>query len=272
MPIEQNDFELVQKACEGDKEALNKLVTRYYDFVFNVARRMVFKHEEALDITQDVIVRMITNLNKYTKDVSFKAWVYKMTVNHFLNEKEKKNRAPQLGFDDFDAGLDTIKDSNLGATPEDDLLLKEVKVSCTIGMLMCLSADQRLAYILGEILDVDHKTGAYIFDVNPSGFRKLKSRAVQDIRNFMGGRCGLIDPSNSCRCEKKARGFVAEGWIDPSKMTFSKDYSGSIAEKAEELVDVLETDIRTVVQKLYQDHPFYTPDNKYLVLKDLNLN
>jgi hypothetical protein len=39
--------------------------------------------------------------------------------------------------------------------PEQSLLLEEVKIGCTLGMLSCLDRPHRLAYILGEVLDMD---------------------------------------------------------------------------------------------------------------------
>lgn len=42
------------------------------------------------------------------------------------------------------------------------------------GMLLCLNRDQRLVYILGEIFEVDSKTGAELLDISSDNFRQLR--------------------------------------------------------------------------------------------------
>ena len=44
------------------------------------------------------------------------------------------------------------------------LLEEEVKVSCTQGLLLCLNEQNRMVYILAEILDFNSYEGAQILD------------------------------------------------------------------------------------------------------------
>jgi hypothetical protein len=49
---------------------------------------------------------------------------------------------------------------------EKKLLVEEVKIGCSTGMLQCLDAESRITYILGEILELDSIEDAYIQDVS----------------------------------------------------------------------------------------------------------
>lgn len=57
------------------------------------------------------------------------------------------------------------------ATAETALLLEEVKIGCTLGMLTCLDRPHRLAYILGEILEMDGDEAARVLAIRPAAFR-----------------------------------------------------------------------------------------------------
>jgi DNA-directed RNA polymerase specialized sigma24 family protein len=79
------------------------------------------------------------------------------------------------------------------ATAEDAVLLEEVKIGCTLGMLTCLDRPHRLAYILGEILEIDGPAAAEILGISPAAFRKRLSRARTSVVEFTRKKCGLVD-------------------------------------------------------------------------------
>lgn len=116
-----------------------------------------------------------------------------------------------------------------------------------IGMLLCLDRRQRLVYVIGEILAIELKVAAEIMDVSPDNFRKLLQRARQDILNFMEEKCGLVNTTNPCRCSKKTKGFIKEGWVDPLNIKFTDD-------RLETIKDIIEV----------KNHELSDLENQYL--------
>src|SRR5213075_3151663 len=80
----------------------------------------------------------------------------------------------------------------------------------------------RIAYILGEILELAGDEAAAILDITPAAFRKRLSRARDDMEAFLGGRCGLGNPDHPCRCHKLAPAAVAGGLVDPKRLALSR--------------------------------------------------
>ncbi len=97
------------------------------------------------------------------------------------------------------------------------MLVNEVKVACTHGMLLCLDRQHRLAYVLGEILELSGEDAASILEISPVAFRKRLSRAREDMERFLQEHCGLADPTNRCRCAKLVPLALATGVVDPSR-------------------------------------------------------
>ncbi|HEY3250312.1 MAG TPA: RNA polymerase sigma factor, partial [Ignavibacteria bacterium] len=147
------DAELINEALKGNQESLEKLIYRHQAWIYNIALRMVFYPQEAEDVTQEILIKIITKLSTFRGDSSFRTWVYRIVVNHVLNMKKsagEKNHA-----DNFDRYWQLIENTPDHELPRQDaysvemkILVNEVKVSCMTAMLLCLDREQRLVYIL----------------------------------------------------------------------------------------------------------------------------
>ena len=60
-----SDNNLIRRILAGDKKALEKLLLRYKDWIYNIALRMVGNPADADDVTQEVIIKIITRLTTY---------------------------------------------------------------------------------------------------------------------------------------------------------------------------------------------------------------
>jgi hypothetical protein len=69
-------------------------------------------------------------------------------------------------------------------------------------MLLCLSREIRLVFILGVVFDVTSHEGALILDITPEAFRQRLHRGRRQIQDFMTRKCSLIHPGNPCACVK----------------------------------------------------------------------
>ena len=84
------DSELIRQALGGNKESLEQLVLRHQAWIYNIAFRMVLVAEDAEDVTQEILIKMITKLSTYdSKKASFRTWLYRIVVNHVINMKKR---------------------------------------------------------------------------------------------------------------------------------------------------------------------------------------
>lgn len=268
--------QLVNESLTGNRKALNQLLEAHNAFIYNIAIKMVGDVEEAKDITQDVLIKLTTNLAKYdAAKGSFRAWLYRMVYHFILDHKKSKPETNIQSFSQFFQVIGDIEDEDSLAADEEGFLTEEVKTKCTSGMLLCLSREQRFLYVIGELFQVDHQLGAEIFGISPASYRKRLSRIRQELYQWMHNRCGLINKENPCRCAKKTKGFVERGIVDPDRLVWNQDYKHRIEEfSAQQLTD-LQLSSDAAYAKLYRDHPLKEPQtvDKVLstVLGDKNL-
>ena len=114
------------------------------------------------------------------------------------------------------------------------LLLEEVKVGCMYALLTCLDRPHRLAYILGESLEIEGPEAARILKISAPAFRKRLSRAREAIVEFTRRHCGLVDPDNPCRCIRRLPRAQAVGRVSNEVLLFGQ------AESAHAFPEVLE--------------------------------
>ena len=187
----------MRRAAAGDRAALESLIEGIQDKVYGLALRMLWHPDDARDATQEILLRVVTHLSSYRHESSFLTWVYRLATNALLNFRKSRLEREAYDFQRFGRELD----QGLSESPsvENALLIEEIKVGCTLGMLTCLDRNHRLAYIIGEILEFDGTQAAEILEISPSSFRQRLSRARKAVIEFTRRKCGIVNSDNPCR-------------------------------------------------------------------------
>jgi RNA polymerase sigma factor (sigma-70 family) len=217
--------------------------------------------EDAEDLTQEVFIKAITALTNFEGKSKFRTWLYRITVNHFLNTKKSKAELKMIDFETYFNSIDNIPINELTTTEQDELsdTIEEIRISCTAGMLLCLDREQRMIYILGEMFDIDHNLGSEILGISAGNFRIRLMRARQDLYNWMNERCGLINKSNPCRCAKKTRAYIEAGVVDPNNLVFNTRHKKKIYELSEQNAVTITQTVEALYKNVFQQHPLQEP-------------
>lgn len=206
-PIE----ELARGAIAGDRKALEALIRALQPGVFALALRTVWNREDAEDATQEILIRAVTRLASFDFRSRLQTWVYRVAVNYLLDARKSAAERMNLSFvrlsDDLMEGLS----SDGPAEIEHSVLVEEVKIGCTLAMLQCLDRPHRLAYILGEILDLPGPEAAEALNIDGPVLRKRLERARNDVLAFTQTHCGLVTDNADCRCHRRVPAAVRLG-------------------------------------------------------------
>jgi RNA polymerase sigma factor (sigma-70 family) len=260
------DAELVEQAQHGDRAALEKLVLRHQAWIYNIAIRMVFHLQDAEEVTQEVLVKVITKLSTFKGDSKFRTWLYRIAANHVLNMKRRSAEARVTTFADYGAAIDRTPDLDLpdrkSVPVELPVLVEEAKNGCTMGMLLCLDRKQRLVFTLGGILGATDAVGAEVLEMTPDNFRQCLARARRDLHSFMNNQCGLVNKSNPCRCPKKTRGFIEQGHVDPNRLLFVPAHVEHVCDVAGETVRDIDDVVERQHADIFREHPFLQPSDQ----------
>ena len=244
--LEQQSQELVKEANQGNKKALEQLILLHEPFIYNVAWKYTNDPEEAKDLAQEALVKIITNLSLFQGKSAFRTWAYRIVVNQFLMTKRRPMEDKWKDFDDFANQLNAIPSPELSPEEEEEHVFRTqtARTRCLSGMLMCLTREQRLIYLIGDVFAIDHTTGAEIFGLSKDNYRQKLSRTRKEFHAFMNNQCGLVKLENPCRCSKKAKAMEAAGRMRTDAKLFDPDFYATIqdyaAQVADEVVDTVD--------------------------------
>ena len=146
---------LALAAQEGDGAALEALCRAMQHPMYRLALRFSGHPADAEDAAQEVMIRLVTNLGSFEGRSRFTTWAYTVAVRQLLRTAHRRTEASVAGAERFAAIIDSHADDPAyepASQVEYEELCADVRLSCTYGMLLCLSRDQRIAYLLGDLL------------------------------------------------------------------------------------------------------------------------
>ena len=259
--------ELARGAVDGDRAALSELVTRIQHPLYRLSLRFLGHPDDAQDATQEILIRVITRLGTFEGRSEFMTWAYTVAIRMLLRTRKRLVESSVRGAETFG----NLLDRNLATqdfTAEEveyRMLCDEVRISCTYGMLLCLSRSLRAAYLLGDVLGMTDVEGAAILEITPAAFRQRVSRARRTVRQVIDNRCGLVNAANPCRCGRQIEGSLALGILDRDNPAFANH---AREPGAPPVADVLasaaaQLDVATAIGDLYRADRFAAPEEVF---------
>jgi len=271
--------QLVEQAREGNEEALEAVVRGIQDRIYNLSLRMLWHPSDAEDATQEILLKVITHLSQFRQESAFMTWVYQIAKNHLLTTRRHRAETTPLSFAFIGDVLEAVEAERAQAIPilesqdgvEQDLLIIEVQLRCTLGMLLCLDRAHRLAYVLSEVFEVNSAQGASILTISETAFRKRVSRARARLRRCMEPNCSLVGEAKECNCVRhldqsssaEQRRLATLLATHPLEVSAFQPDAGLLAQARE--LGQLER-----VAAIFRSHPsFAAPDRLVLAIKRL---
>jgi RNA polymerase sigma factor (sigma-70 family) len=78
------DFELVQRAKQGDQKAVAELMERYQDSIIEVAFKFMKNRKDAKEISVEAFDKAFSRLDQFNSDFAFSIWLYRIASNACL--------------------------------------------------------------------------------------------------------------------------------------------------------------------------------------------
>ena len=86
----QEDNRWIQQVLAGDKQAYAHLINKYKNPLYATILRMTKNPHDAQDLVQEAFIKVYEQLGKYDKTGSFASWMYRVAINHCMDEFRKK--------------------------------------------------------------------------------------------------------------------------------------------------------------------------------------
>lgn len=226
----EEEILLIQSALTGDCEAVTELLNEVKDLVFNLSLRMLGSVFDAEDATQEILLKIVTNLAAFKQQSRFSTWVYRIAVNHLITDQKKRSFQEQLTFDlmqkDLEQPIPTM--GSAFSEVEEKELAEELKLSCTNIMLQCLSPEERCVFILGTMFKMNSQLASTLLQITPDTYRQKLSRTRKRMGRFLENYCGHA--GGKCDCRRRVPFAIKQHRLDPKRLDYSSLKELTIAE------------------------------------------
>jgi RNA polymerase sigma-70 factor (ECF subfamily) len=174
---------LVQRCAAGDEAACTELVSEHQRMVIQLAMNLLGDRDEALDLSQEVFLRVFRTIHRFRGQSSLRTWIYRIAVNQARNRHRfwrRRHRADQVSLDEHLATHGEFM-SEGDVTPERVLAQKELAARLQAA-LDRLPFDQRTAIVLREIDGLSYDEIAFSLGLAIGTVKSRLTRARQALR------------------------------------------------------------------------------------------
>ena len=149
------DGELIVSAVEGRSDGFEELVRRYQRPITSYVFRMLGDYDSALDVTQEVFIKVYNSLAKYSPEYKFSTWLYRIAHNAAVDHMRRNSIVPQsLEVENSDGSYEIQIESRL-ASPEQERERSEWRTEID-SVVKCLPAAYRDLIILRHSRDLSY--------------------------------------------------------------------------------------------------------------------
>ncbi len=169
------DCELIEAHKNGDPNALEILLSRYKNYIFNTSYRFMHNYEDSMDLTQDVLIRVYKAIDRYEDRNYFKGWLYRIISNTAINTYSKAYRreSPYL------EKLEIVDDKRYDTEKEYERIYLQEKI---YNASRKLKGKQRDVFILRYYENYSYKEIASILNISSDSAKSNYSYALKKMK------------------------------------------------------------------------------------------
>ncbi len=173
------DIELMLRFQKGDESAFEILVKKHTRGVLNLVYRYIGDAARAEDVAQDIFVKVYRARMKYEPKAKFSTWLYRIAVNHCLNEIRSRKSQPALA-----APINDLLEEPAGEHPDSRLSRQELQRAVKAA-IDSLPENQRMAVILARYEEMSYDEIASTLGLSLEAVKSVLFRAKENLKQAL---------------------------------------------------------------------------------------
>ena len=190
--INIDDAKLLEQCRKGDSEAMQRLILRYQNRIYNVILKICANPDDAAELTQETFVKVIENLERFEGRSGFYTWAFRIAVNLTLTYCK---RSMKLGLRSLDCEIDAgngqakqqLKDIIADTSVPDPAKVAQNEELCKIVIrtMMKLDDDHRAVIVLRDIEGMNYAQMADVLEIELGTVKSRLCRARNNLRDIL---------------------------------------------------------------------------------------
>ena len=184
----QNLKKLIKQCIKGDRKAQKVLYENHYQFLMSICYRYQHNYQDAVSLTNQAFLKIITNLETYDTTQPFLPWIKRITINVAIDHIRKNRRIDgQTIFLE-----DSTQDPESDFTEEELHDLPELIYEDYIEMMNALEEPTRTIFNLYAIDDLKHKEIADKLGISERSSKRYLSYARKALKGMISEKKKIL--------------------------------------------------------------------------------
>ena len=183
---------LVEQCRRGDSAAMEHLILKYQNRIYNVILKMCANTDDAAELTQETFVKIIETIDRFESKSSFYTWAFRIAVNLTINYCKRSVKLAFRSLDTDDGEQDWQAKSTLKEYLRDDRAPDPADVAqdkelteLIVKAMMKLDDAQRTVIVLRDIEGMNYAQIAEVLNIETGTVKSRISRARSNLREIM---------------------------------------------------------------------------------------
>jgi RNA polymerase sigma-70 factor (ECF subfamily) len=184
--LNEAELLLIKRSQKGDIDSFETLIKDYKKVAYNIALKFLRNKEDAEDVSQESLIKVFKNIEKFNMNSSFKTWMYRIVVNSCLDFKRKKkentvsvDQPIHSGYDEFYMELEDKESST------EKIIDRKFTSEIVMGAIEKLDDDFKTVIILRDINEFSYSEISKILTCNIGTVKSRISRGRQKLKEIL---------------------------------------------------------------------------------------
>jgi RNA polymerase sigma-70 factor (ECF subfamily) len=182
--VGSREASLIQRCAVRDEDACSELVSEHQRMVYQLSLNLLGDHNEALDLSQEVFLRVFRTIHRFRGQSALRTWIYRIVVNQARNRQRwwrRRHRSQQISLEEHIRDHGDPPEQSNGAAPDRMLGQKQLAERLRIA-LDRLPFDQKTALVLREIDGLSYEEIGFSLGIAVGTVKSRLARAREALR------------------------------------------------------------------------------------------
>ncbi len=171
----EEELQWIQEVLTGNKQAYAHIIDKYKNRLYATILRMTRNPQNAQDLVQEAFIKVYQQLNKYDQKGSFSSWIYRVAINHCMDEFRKKSYKMKQA---------EINEEKIVNTNHPEVVfLKKEKSRQLERLIATLPEDERMIILLRYVSELSYNEISELIEIPLSDVRSKLHRAKKKMRD-----------------------------------------------------------------------------------------
>lgn len=180
----EEEWQWIQEVLSGNKQAYAHIINKYKNQLYATILRMTRNPQNAQDLVQEAFVKVYQQLGKYDKRGAFSSWIYRVAINHCMDEFRKSSYKMKL--------VEINEEQVVNPNHPEVIFLKKERNRQLERLIAALPEEERMIILLRYVNELSYTEISELVDLPVSSVRNKLHRAKNKMRALVNREGGYF--------------------------------------------------------------------------------